>query len=74
MRKIIIDTIGDNTLKGSVWAAAMKEKIPLEMAIKDHLVFHYKTYNPNLPPDHFAEDICWLYDNGAKKVEIKELV
>lgn len=68
-----IDTIGDNTLKGTVANHALKAKIPLEEAIKSHHVFFYRDYNQNMPIERLVDDVAWLYAHGALSVRLKKL-
>ena len=73
MRTYSIDTIGDNSLKVSVWKGAVSNSVTFEQQLKDDQVFEYKAVHPNLHIDRLIDDVAWLYEHGAKSVKLKQI-
>lgn len=63
-----VETIGTNTLKGTVTAYALLMKVEIKDAIANKHIFNYKEVNPNLPHDDLVSDVVWLMKRGAADV------
>lgn len=72
-REYRIETVGDNTLKGTVANYALKAGISLDEAIKAHHLFSYVDYNSNMPVDRLVADVAWLYQHGALSVTLRKV-